>query len=70
VTAATAADLFLAILSLDAYNRGYNPGMVFAGNSDLIQRFTKAADRKRVARETKLIDGGCGRGWAVAGKAL
>ena len=31
---ATQADLFLAILALDAYNRSYNPGMAFAGNSD------------------------------------
>ena len=31
---ATQADLFLAILALDAYNRGYNPGMTFTGNSD------------------------------------
>lgn len=31
---ATQADLFLAILALDAYNRGYNPGMTFNGGSD------------------------------------
>jgi len=31
---ATQTDLFLAILALDAYNRGYNPGMTFAGDSD------------------------------------
>ncbi|MFK0691159.1 calcium-binding protein [Mesorhizobium sp. IMUNJ 23033] len=30
---ATQTDLFLAILALDAYNRGYNPGMTFAGSS-------------------------------------
>lgn len=29
---ATQADLFLAILALDAYNRGYNRGMTFNGN--------------------------------------
>ncbi|MEY9524038.1 PII-like signaling protein [Bradyrhizobium japonicum] len=31
---ATEDDLFLAILAMDAYNRGYNPGMEFSGNSD------------------------------------
>lgn len=31
---ATQADLFLAILALDAYNRGYNQGMKFTGDSD------------------------------------
>ena len=30
----TEADLFLAILALDAYNRGYGPGMTFQGSSD------------------------------------
>jgi hypothetical protein len=28
------ADLFLAILALDAYNRGYSPGMIFNGYSN------------------------------------
>jgi hypothetical protein len=32
---ATWGDLILAILSLDAYNRGYGPGMIFPNNSDL-----------------------------------
>lgn len=32
---ATQGDLFLAILALDAYNRGYNPGMTFTGYSDV-----------------------------------
>jgi hypothetical protein len=31
---ATEADLFLAILALDAYNRGYGPGMTFSNDSD------------------------------------
>ena len=31
---ATSADLFLSILALDAYNRGYNPGL--SGLSDAI----------------------------------
>ncbi|MGO9005582.1 MAG: hypothetical protein ACLQIQ_20410 [Beijerinckiaceae bacterium] len=33
---ATQADLFLAILALDACNRGYNPGMIFNGSSDAV----------------------------------
>jgi hypothetical protein len=31
---ATQTDLFLAVLALDAYNRGYNQGMTFVGDSD------------------------------------
>jgi len=34
VSTVTEADLFLAILALDAYNRGYGPGMTFQGSSD------------------------------------
>jgi hypothetical protein len=32
---ATQRDLFLAVLALDAYNRGYGPGMNFSGDSSL-----------------------------------
>ncbi len=32
MTTVTEADLFLSILALDAYNRGYSPGMTFPGD--------------------------------------
>jgi hypothetical protein len=36
------ADLFLAILALDSYNRGYSPGMTFRGDSDSTRRMGRA----------------------------
>ena len=29
----TSPELIYAILAMDAYNRGYNPGLVYEGNS-------------------------------------
>jgi hypothetical protein len=55
----TPADLFLAILALDAYNRGNGPGMNFVGNSAdpgtqigdaTIETATSPGDQKSAAR--------------------
>ena len=39
-------DLFLAILSMDAYNRSYNPGIVGLGEN--------------ILKSAQLLSGGCG----------